>query len=386
MEHKTGSILVVDDNEINRDLLIRRLERQKYTVDTASDGREALSMIRKGDFDVILLDIMMPIMDGYQVLEHLKSDLSLSHIPVIVISAIEDFNSIIRCIKLGAEDYLTKPFNSVLLKARIKACLEKKHLYDQQKEYQQAIQRERELSQRIQRSFLPGLIIQPEGWEIAVSFRPAHHVSGDFYDVFTMPNNQVGLVIADVCGTGVEAALFIALVHSLLRAYADQHCDSIEATLHAVSFTNRYITMYYHNNHTQLFTTLFFGILDTVKGNLSYINAGHYAPILVSSAEIKEQLDATGPAVGMMESSSFEIGQSQLEPGDFLVAYTDGIDEARNPLGEFFGKERLLSMLKRKSSSVTTLLKQIEMAVMIHTAAGEPSDDITMLGIRRKPM
>jgi CheY-like chemotaxis protein len=130
-----GRLLIVDDNEINRDVLARRLGRQGYTTAAAENGRKALEMLQTQKFDLLLLDIMMPELNGYQVLRHLKTDPHLRDIPVIMISALDDMDSIVRCIKLGAEDHLPKPFDPVLLRARIGASLEKKRLRDQEIEY-----------------------------------------------------------------------------------------------------------------------------------------------------------------------------------------------------------------------------------------------------------
>ncbi len=131
----TASILVVDDNELNRDLLARRLKQQEFTVSTASDGQEAIDQMAQEKFDLVLLDIMMPNVNGYQVLEYMKGEQTLIHIPVIVISALDEMESIVRCIEMGADDYLTKPFNPVLLRARVTASLEKKRLHDLEEEY-----------------------------------------------------------------------------------------------------------------------------------------------------------------------------------------------------------------------------------------------------------
>lgn len=136
MNANDGLILVVDDNEMNRDMLSRRLERQGYRSLTAEDGVQAMELLHaRGDFDLILLDIMMPRMNGYQVLEQVKQDETLRHIPIIVISAVDDLDSVIKCIEMGAEDYLFKPFNPILLKARINASLEKKHLRDRERHF-----------------------------------------------------------------------------------------------------------------------------------------------------------------------------------------------------------------------------------------------------------
>jgi adenylate cyclase len=127
-----ANVLVVDDTEMNRDMLCSLLEADGHKSAVAENGRLALEFLKAKPFDLVLLDVMMPEMNGYQVLEHLKSDSSLRAIPVIVLSALDEIGSVVRCIELGAEDYLPKPFDPVLLKARIGACLEKKHLRDQE--------------------------------------------------------------------------------------------------------------------------------------------------------------------------------------------------------------------------------------------------------------
>ena len=127
MASQQYSLLVVDDNEMNRDLLGRRLQRQGYRVTMAVDGRQALEFIAQEPFDLVLLDIMLPVMNGYQVLEHLKADQVLSRIPVIITTALDESDGKAKCMELGAEDYLTKPFNPVILKSRIADCLERHH-------------------------------------------------------------------------------------------------------------------------------------------------------------------------------------------------------------------------------------------------------------------
>ena len=160
MKEDQSSVLVVDDNEVNRELLARRVQRQGHKVTGASNGFEALDMMRSQPFDLVLLDIMMPEMNGYQLLETLKADNKLRHIPVVMVSAVEDIESIVRCIELGAEDYLSKPFNPVLLKARINACLEKKRLRDQEQAYLKRLADEQEKSERLLLNILPEAIAE----------------------------------------------------------------------------------------------------------------------------------------------------------------------------------------------------------------------------------
>jgi CheY-like chemotaxis protein len=136
------ALLVVDDNEDNRYTLTRRLAREGYdTVVTATNGREALDLLAARRFDLVLLDVMMPELNGYEVLERIRADDQLRHVPVIMISALDQLESVVRCIELGAEDYLPKPFNPVLLRARVGACLEKKRLRDQEVRYLQDVAR-----------------------------------------------------------------------------------------------------------------------------------------------------------------------------------------------------------------------------------------------------
>jgi class 3 adenylate cyclase len=151
----TGKILVVDDNESNRNMLSRRLERQGHTVHLAENGRRALEMLRESDFDLVLLDVMMPEMDGYQVLEHLHADDKLRGLPVIMISALDQLDTAVKSIELGAEDYLPKPFNPVVLRARIGACLEKKRLRDRERAYIKKLRSEQERSEQLLLNILP---------------------------------------------------------------------------------------------------------------------------------------------------------------------------------------------------------------------------------------
>ena len=155
-----GRILIVDDKEPNRDLLSRRLEHEGHRCTTAADGRQALEALAKADFDLILLDILMPVMDGYQVLQHLKSDARLAQIPVIVLSALDKTDNVVRCIEMGADDFLAKPFSPVILKARIGACLEKKRFRDKEQAYLEEIRIEREKSERLLLNILPAPIAE----------------------------------------------------------------------------------------------------------------------------------------------------------------------------------------------------------------------------------
>jgi adenylate cyclase len=178
-----GHILVVDDNRLNRSLLARHLERRGHTVALADQGRQALDMIGEDRYDLVLLDVLMPEMDGYEVLQRIKGDPDWRNIPVIMISALEEMDSVVRCIELGAEDYLPKPFDPVLLKARINACLEKKRLRDREVLYLEQIEAEKMRSDELLHVILPPEIVQELKATDTVKPRDYQNVAVLFSDI-----------------------------------------------------------------------------------------------------------------------------------------------------------------------------------------------------------
>ncbi len=379
---RQAHVLVVDDVEDNREVLARRIQRLGHSVVEATNGREALEQMRIDAFDLVLLDIMMPEMNGFQVLDHIRGDPRWRHIPVVVVSALDDMDSIAKCIELGAEDYLLKPFNAVLLNARVGACLEKKWLRDQEQTYLAAVREQMQLGRQIQADFMPADLPQVEGWEIAARFQPAYEVAGDFYDMFRLPGDRLGMLLGDVSGKGVGAALFMALTRSLLRAYSDYDTVSTLDVLNAVFLTNRYI-LRHHQQRTSMFATVFLGVLDVQTATLNYINAGHVPPILSRSYGQNQLLNPTGPLIGVTEDIPFVVQQVALDPGDVLLIYTDGISEAMNARHELFGSDDLLEIVAQRPASVDVVLQRVETAVRSHIGGETPSDDVTMLALRR---
>ena len=383
----TGAILVVDDNELNRDLLSRRLRRDGHVVTVAEHGRAALDRLSKEPFDLVLLDIMMPELTGYEVLEIVKADEALRDIPVVMITAATEEESIVRCLTLGAEDHLPKPFNPAILRARVGSSLAKKRLRDTEKLYARSLERELEIGREIQLGFLPATLPSPDGWELRAHFRPARQVAGDFYDAFTLVDGRVAFVLADVCGKGVGAALFMALFRSLLRALAepqfaaaDTPADGLRATVLA---TNDYIAR--THDTANMFATVFFAVVDPASGALDYVNAGHEPPVLLAAdGRVRGRLAPTGPAVGLMPGMEFGAGHERLTPGETLFAFTDGVGDARDPNDSSFGEERLLALLADGAATAAELLARVDSALSGHIGDGAQFDDVAMLAARRR--
>jgi len=379
-----GRVLVVDDTEANRDLLARRLRALGHDVAIARNGREALESLASRETDLVLLDIMMPEMDGFEVLERLRNDPARRHVPVIMISAIDEIESVARAIQLGATDYLTKPFNKIVLTARVTATLEKKRLEDAERHRTRELERELEIGRQIQRDFLPDALPQPGGWEIAAAFLPARQVGGDFYDAFGLEDGRVAIAVADVCDKGVGAALFMALFRSLIRSHAELHGSGTPAgpaSRSIVALTNDYIAR--THGRSNMFATIFFAIVDPRTGDFAWVNGGHEPPLIRRKGGAVERLMPTGPAVGAMPDMEFEARADRLEPGDLLLAITDGVTEARSPAGRLYGEDSLLGIVEAAPAAARALLERIVAAVRAYEAGTEPMDDLTMLAVRR---
>ncbi len=274
------------------------------------------------------------------------------------------------------------------LAASMSVALENARLWEQENLYRQALEREFEIGRNIQAGFLPDEIPQPNGWEIAASLKSAREVAGDFYDVFNLPKNRVGVVIADVCDKGLGAALFMTLFRSLLRAvsnidlYARAESSALDASAtrlrNAVTLTNNYIAETHGN--TGMFATVFFGILDLPTSTLTYINCGHLPPIILNKDGVKWSLKLTGPAVGAILDAEYDIKEVKLDHGDLFFAYTDGLTE--NPSGEIFDIGKFLPLLTEEQA-LSSILEQILKQVEPQAEGGKQFDDITMLALRR---
>jgi serine phosphatase RsbU (regulator of sigma subunit) len=335
----------------------------------------------------VLLDIMMPELTGYEVLEILKKDDVLRHVPVVMITAATEDDSIVRCLALGAEDHLPKPFNPAILRARVGSSLAKKRLHDAEQRHARSLERELEIGREIQRGFLPDALPVARGWELRAHFRPARQVAGDFYDAFELPEGRIALVLADVCGKGVGAALFMALFRSLLRALAEPEFAAASSVADGVLATVRGTNDYIARTHgrANMFATVFFGVLDPGSGTLDYVNAGHELPVvLAADSRARARLAPTGPALGLMPGLSFAAATETLAAGETLFAYTDGVVDARNAGEDAYGEERLMAMLEQ-GGDASALLARVDAALDAHAAGAPAFDDVAMLAARRLP-
>jgi sigma-B regulation protein RsbU (phosphoserine phosphatase) len=382
------ALLVVDDNDDNRFTLTRRLKREGYeNVAVAGNGEQALELLAHRSIDLLLLDVMMPGLNGYQVLERMRADDRLRHIPVIMISALDEIDSVIRCIELGAEDYLSKPFNPTLLRARVGASLEKKRLRDELMKHARRMQQELETAREIQLGMVPDGFCEPTAerpLEIFAALWPAREVGGDLYDFFWMTPERLCVVVADVSDKGAGAALFMARAKSVIRLLATLLAERNGPAVTAGELVQRANQELCRDNPHCLFVTLVLAVVDMATGEVEYCNAGHTAPYVVAPLGSVVALDsARGKPVGILDGVRYESAVVKLAPAESLFIFTDGITEAINEAGELLGEERLMASLRSGAhAGPRGLVSRVLEDVRTFAGAAAPSDDIAALACR----
>jgi serine phosphatase RsbU (regulator of sigma subunit) len=380
MAEARGTILVVDDDVLNRTLLATNLEEQDYTVDTAEDGREAMERLRAGSFDVVLLDILMPVMDGYQALAEIKGDPSLQHLPVIVISGVDEIDSVVRCIEMGATDYLPKPFEPSLLRARINTSLATKRLRDLERQVQarerERLDQELHVARFIQQTLLPQELPALPGWEVATHYQPARELGGDFYDFLTLSDGRLGLIVGDVADKGVPAALVMATTRSVLRG-------TIQQVVSPGRVLERANDLLCPDIPPNMFVTCLYAILDPQTGELQYANAGHDLPCVRHAGGVSE-LRATGMPLGLMPGMQYKEQSATLQSGEHVLFYSDGLVEAHNVQRDMFSYLRLRTLVAEHPAGDGAALIRFLLAELqrFTGTAWEQEDDITLVTLR----
>lgn len=381
IDHPKSNIMIVDDKPANLQLLSKMLSEEGYRVRPVPSGAMALSAIQAEPPDLVLLDIKMPDMDGYLVCKQLKTAQKTCEIPIIFISALDAVQDKVKAFRAGAVDYITKPFQIEEVLARVDTHLTLRKLQTQLQEANQKMTAELVLAGEVQSSFLSRELPEIDGWQLTVSLQSSRETSGDFYDIRLLPNGRLGLLVADVVDKGAGAALFMALSWTLFQMYAIEFPAQPELVLSGVN--NRIL----ENTNAKQYVTAFYGILETETGNLVYCNAGHCPPFLFRhhAKEGIEQLIRTGVPVGVFEDQTWKRGSCQLDPGDVLVLYSDGVTEAQHADQSFFGEERLIQSIRNKlGNSALEIHDHLINDLQIFISDTTQSDDIVLSLLMRE--
>ena len=357
------------------------LAEQGYRVRPVPNGTMALSVAQVEPPDLVLLDIRMPDMDGYAVCEHLKADEKTRDIPIIFISALDATQDKVRAFRVGGLDYITKPFQVEEVLARVETHLALRNLQTQLQDANTRMMMELALAGEVQASFLPRTLPRIPGWQLTVTLQPSRETSGDFYDINLLPNGRLGLLVADVVDKGAGAALFMALCWTLFRTFAVEFPAQPEVVLDAV---NKRIL---EDTNAEQFATAFYGILEPATGNLVYCNAGHCPPFWfkLNTGEKCGQLIRTGVPLGIFRDQTWSQGVVQLDPGDVLVLYSDGVTEAQNVNKCFFGEDRLIEAVSgRLGNSALEIQEGILEDLQSFMGEKSQADDIVLSILMRE--
>jgi len=382
-------ILSVDD-EAPLELLIRQYFRRKirngeYEFFFAHNGLEALSILYNNpDIEIILSDINMPEMDGLTLLAKVN-EMRNPALRVIMVSAYGDMKNIREAMNNGAFDFATKPIDMDDLSVTIeKAIVQIEYVHETQKEHAQleSLKNDLTIARDIQQYILPRVFPPfPElsdQVDIFASMEAAKDIGGDFYDFFRVDDDHIALMIADVCGKGIPAALFMAVSRTIIRSKGMQGCTASAC----LSESNKLLAAYSVDN---MFVTVFYAIYNIKTGFVSYCNAGHNSPYLLHKDGSVSELPMTKNTIcGVFDDLEYHEETLQMEQGDTLVMYTDGVTEATDGAHNEFGDERLAGILRQHpESNCQETAEAVKAGIKEFVGDAEPSDDITMLVVKR---
>jgi serine phosphatase RsbU (regulator of sigma subunit) len=369
---------VVDDTPLNISVITGAL-KGTYRTKVATSGMKALDIAAAAEKpDLILLDVVMPEMDGYEVCRRLKTDPSTREIPVIFLTAQTEAEDETRGFEVGAVDYIHKPFSPAVAKARVHTHLMLRETREKLAQQLLAIEKELKTARLIQESILPESVPQIDGLDIAARYVPMTAVAGDFYDFFVPDSKHVGILVADVSGHGMPAAL-IASMLKIAFAAQSAHADDPARVLQELNqalcgkFQHHYVTAAYV-------------FIDMEKRTLTHAGAGH-PPLLMWDAASPSVRDVAknGLFLGMFDFATYSSVSVPLVPGDRGLLYTDGISEASNSEGAQFGDERFRRFLKaEKNGSANQEVDRLLDELARWSARGEGKDfddDITVVAI-----
>jgi sigma-B regulation protein RsbU (phosphoserine phosphatase) len=372
-------VLIVDDVKDNIDVLVEAL-RDEYKLSVALDGAGALRSVEKSPPDLVLLDIMMPGLDGYQVCQQLRARESTREVPVMFLSALEDVRNKAQGFEVGGNDYLTKPFEVLEVKARVRSLLKAKLYADAVRE---AIARDLRIAREIQMGILPAdlaAVTRDTRLDIHAVIEPARTVGGDLYEVLRPSPNRVVVALGDVSGKGIPAALFMAVTVTILRTLTRQIAEPDE-------ILRRLNDELVEQNPRGMFVTLQCLVFDLERRLVTCASAGHHQLVIVAPDRAPRwACPSSGRPVGLMPHNPIERETIPLKPGDTFVLFSDGVSEAINREEGFFGDDRLLRTLAASSGAAPReMVTRVLADVRAFAGEAKQSDDITILAARYLP-
>ena len=369
-----ATILVVDDSPVNLQVLVRTLHGTGHRILVARDGRAALEIVKRARPDMLLLDVMMPEVDGFEVCRAVKADAETQDTVVIFLSALGEVGDKVSGLQLGAVDYITKPIQPEEVLARVSNHLTRQHLEREVRKSRDRLDRELESAGRMQRRILPPSLPSHPTVEFSARYQTSRHAGGDYYDVLPIEGGRYAVIVADVSGHGAPAAILMAMIRAALHSCPSAH-DDPAAVLRTLNAHFAYL------QDSGMFATVVYAIVDPAPRALTLSCAGHPPPLVVRrSARVAPlEVEAVFPLL-LLPFDAVPVSTVTLEAGDRVVFYTDGIPERLNAQGQMYEFDRLTAALSDAAALAPAAIVDRVMEDVESFAGGrEPDDDQTLL-------
>jgi serine phosphatase RsbU (regulator of sigma subunit) len=363
---------VVDDNPVNLQLVVRTLDGSGHRILAARNGAAAIEIAGRAAPDLVLLDVVMPDMSGFEVYQRLNSRDDGPGVPVIFLSALDDAADKIAGLGLGAVDYVTKPIQPEEVRARVDNHLTRLYLERELRRNRDRLDRELADAAELQRLMLPQAM--PPGF--AAHYRTSRHAGGDYYDVMRLDDTRLSFIVADVSGHGASAAIVMAMIRTLFHTLGEAAADPA-AALRAIDAQFDFL------RDSAVFTTAVYGVVDTARRTIRFASAGHPLPLVWRSGEETTTLRCEGGLPLLFATpAQMPTAEHNLSAGDRILVYTDGITDRQAPSGDMFETERLAAAFTRSARrDARGVVDQVVGELEAFARGVEAGDDQTLLVI-----
>jgi len=363
------SILLVDDNPLNLQVLFQTLEEQKCKLLVAKNGETALNIANRFHPNLILLDIMMPGIDGFEVCRRIMDDPATSDIPVIFLSALGNTEDKVKGLQFGAVDYISKPFQPEEVLARVNTHLTIYRLKSELQHQRDQLEKELQVVSEVQRRLLVKKIPEIDGIECAVHYETSRYAGGDYYDFSLLPDGRWGFFMADAEGHSAPAAVLMAMTCALFRSYPGVSGNPGDV----LKYVNRSLLRV----NDKSFITAVYAVHDPKDKSLKFSCAGHPPPAIyrIDDNQVVEAVGESVFPMGIYEYDTVATGSVHLQSGDRFILYTDGLIERFNPSGKPYTKERLLQQFEAIGRNAPRKIVDDVIADIERFAEGRPAED-----------
>ncbi len=377
-EKNSPKVLIVDDLQTNVELLQAYLEEEGYTILTASNGKMAIEIAQEELPDIILLDVIMPVMDGYEACHLIKENKATKNIPVVMVTSLNEVSSRIAGIEAGADDFLSKPFNIYELLARVKSLIRIKQYNYRIIEQNRIFQKELEIAEKVQKAILPDKSLKLNGITLHYEYIPCQSLGGDYVNFIELADNRVGIFLADVMGHGVAASLITMVLKTLFDNLAYQmktpsdFLFALNNGLHAIF------------GEILIYATAIYVIIDLKNKRFYAANGGHPAGLLFNPNKPElEELHSKGTILGIFKDTQYTDYIKEIEPNDQFLLYTDGLTDVQDEADNEFGEAKLYDIVSRYKNLapkpfIESILNEIYQFANVETF----TDDINMISFK----